>query len=374
MIREDLIESAVSFLQDPGVAASPIERRISFLQSKNLTSEEIAEALARTGEDPSTIPPPTDASSTSSASGNAYQNQQVIRRQQPPPQWGHGGYPNGFWQPPPPEVPRRDWRDWFIMATVMGGVSYGLYVIAKRYIYPLIAPPTPPQLEQDKASIDASFEKAFALLDQLGSDTEALKAAEQARTDRLDSALSEVETVISELKAASRRREDEGDRINREVKSLRTMIPKAMEAQKVNTDTRLQELSTELMSLKTLIGNRLGGSSVGAKSPGVNMFGPQGTASVNGSGFNTPGQATPSVSAGGVSSVQGTGGSSISQPAAPAAATKPESSSPFPLGSLGAKASIPAWQMAAANKNKPATDTPVNGTESNTPDEASGSS
>lgn len=27
--------------------------------------------------------------------------------------------------------PKRDWRDWFIMATVMGGVSYGLYFVAK---------------------------------------------------------------------------------------------------------------------------------------------------------------------------------------------------------------------------------------------------
>lgn len=28
-------------------------------------------------------------------------------------------------------LPRRDWRDWFIMATVMGGVGYGLYFVAK---------------------------------------------------------------------------------------------------------------------------------------------------------------------------------------------------------------------------------------------------
>lgn len=28
-------------------------------------------------------------------------------------------------------VPRRDWRDYFIMATLMSGLSYGLYFIAK---------------------------------------------------------------------------------------------------------------------------------------------------------------------------------------------------------------------------------------------------
>jgi hypothetical protein len=28
-------------------------------------------------------------------------------------------------------LPKRDWRDWFIMATVMGGVGYGFYLVAK---------------------------------------------------------------------------------------------------------------------------------------------------------------------------------------------------------------------------------------------------
>jgi peroxin-14 len=28
-------------------------------------------------------------------------------------------------------LPKRDWRDWFIMATVMGGVGYGLFFVAK---------------------------------------------------------------------------------------------------------------------------------------------------------------------------------------------------------------------------------------------------
>lgn len=52
--------------------------------------------------------------------------QQAVR---PPP--GYGGYQQYPWPQPPPEVPTRDWRDWFIMATVMGGVSYGLYTVAK---------------------------------------------------------------------------------------------------------------------------------------------------------------------------------------------------------------------------------------------------
>jgi peroxin-14 len=98
------------------------------LESKNLTQEEINVALARAAQ----------------VSGNAAPPQ-VQTYGQPPP--GYAPYP-AYWQPPPPEyvvadqrektgeltilrLPRRDWRDWFIMATVMSGVSFGLYVTAK---------------------------------------------------------------------------------------------------------------------------------------------------------------------------------------------------------------------------------------------------
>lgn len=112
----------LAVLQDPSVAASPVESRIAFLQSKNLTQEEVDAALARAGGESSPSP-------AASYSNYAPQQQQVAR--QPAPNYG-GGYQQYPWQPQaPPELPKRDWRDWFIMATVMGGVSYGLYTVAK---------------------------------------------------------------------------------------------------------------------------------------------------------------------------------------------------------------------------------------------------
>lgn len=224
------------------------------------------------------------------------------------------------------------------MATVVGGLGYGAYTVAKRYIYPLIAPPTPPQLEQDKAAVDASFDKAFALLDQLATDTQDLKASEEARTEKLDSALSEVESVIGQLKDASRRRDDEGRRLNDEIRALKDMIPTAMEQQKKSADQRLADLATEMKSLKTLINNRM---SAPAPSPRPNP-----TATTF-----SPAPTLPSPSA--------------SEPpaadSAPAQAseTKPSvpdrSSTSSPYGrSMNGRAAIPAWQMAASKKNQEA--------------------
>ena len=234
------------------------------------------------------------------------------------------------------------------MATVVGGVGYGLFFVAKvdpglfivliasdpfssqRYIYPLIAPPTTPQLEADKASIDESFNKAFALLDQLQSDTEALKASEQSRTQHLDTALQDVDTVVGELKDASRRREDEARRINDEIRGLRDLIPRAMEAHKETTDTRLKELNAELKSLKTLVGNRMGSasSSSGTSSGSATT---NGTHTINGSVDATESSALP-------------------------ATARKEPATPSAFGGGGTagegrsinRAAIPAWQMAAS--------------------------
>src|SRR5436190_12448505 len=120
MSREDLINSAVSFLQEPSVASAPLDKKIAFLQSKNLTQEEIDISLARAGN-----PSPVSATTANPSAASIPPSPYTYARG-PPPLPGYGAYP-GYWPPPPPpEVPRRDWRDWFIMATVMGGVGYGL--------------------------------------------------------------------------------------------------------------------------------------------------------------------------------------------------------------------------------------------------------
>lgn len=361
MVREDLITSAVDFLRDPSVAAAALDKKIAFLQSKNLTQEEIDVALARAG-DPSTVSTTTTAATSTPPSPYAAYGR-------PPP--GYPPYP-GYWQPPPPEVPRRDWRDWFIMATVMGGVGYGLYFTAKRYIIPLIAPPTPPQLEQDKASIDASFEKAFALLDQLSTDTATLKAAEESRTTRLDTALAEVEAVVQSLKEGEKKREDDARRNADEIRGLRELIPQALDSQKEGTEERLRELGTELRSLKTLVGNRMGV----APAPAGHRSTPS-ASSVYGSSTSLPGMNGTAGSSTGATAIPSpvvpkdsplgdnapsdgqTIGASTTSTTTTNIPAPDRSQSATPSGSYASRfgsgrggASIPAWQLAAGKKSQ----------------------
>ncbi|KAL8734278.1 MAG: hypothetical protein Q9181_003245 [Wetmoreana brouardii] len=280
MVREDLISSACQttstqkvsnhtliVLQDPSVVVSPLDKRVAFLQSKNLTQEEIDVALARAGDSPSQTssnpPPPPPPHSY------GYPNQQMTR--QPNGYgYGYGPYPSGPWAQPldphHPKIlissrrpPRRDWRDYFIVATLTSTLGYTLYALSRRYILPLLSPPTPPQLESDKASIDASFARAFALIDQLAADTSALKTREEERTQKLDKALEEVNMVVEELKKAEKRRERDAEMIRDQVHMLREAVPRALEGWKEMGDGRLEELGGEVRSLKKLIATRIGG-------------------------------------------------------------------------------------------------------------------
>ncbi|KAJ1327960.1 peroxin-14 [Microdochium nivale] len=334
-IREDIVASAVSFLQDPNVAGSSVDNKISFLRSKNLTQDEIDAAFARSGQVVG-APAPSHA---------------VAQPYYPPPQYQQQ-QPYGSWpQAPPLEPPRRDWRDLFIMATVVGGVSYGLYSITKRYIYPLVAPPTPEKLEQDKATVDEQFEKAFATIEQLSKDTEALKASEQERTEKLDKVLEDLEGFIKDTRSASRRQEDETDRLRQEMKSLQGLIPKSMTAQKEHSDRRLREISDEVKSLKSLISQRM--SAPVPPTPSAAVATPP--AATPASTTTTIGASAPTISAAAASSTPAPEQSSETATPAANQASKADyisslggRSSPFGSGMPGGKASIPAWQLAAS--------------------------
>ncbi len=93
-MRQDLIASAVKFLQDPKVQEAPLAKRISFLESKGLSSEEIKQALATQAGAPP-VPPPN------------YPSGLVVSTQHRPDPWG--------------------WKDYTIGLVGLAGTGYGLF-------------------------------------------------------------------------------------------------------------------------------------------------------------------------------------------------------------------------------------------------------
>jgi hypothetical protein len=114
-MREELITSAISFLSDPKVQSAPLAKKVSFLESKGMTSEEIEEAMARANG---------KSSSTAVTTTTTTQPQGAMMVQpQPGMHLQHA--------PPLPPRPSYDWRDIFIAAVLAGGVSYGVWTLAK---------------------------------------------------------------------------------------------------------------------------------------------------------------------------------------------------------------------------------------------------
>lgn len=168
----------------------------------------------------------------------------------------------------------------------------------------------------------------------------------------MDTTLRDVENLVADLKTASRRRDDETRRISDEVKTLKDAIPKALQGAREGNEQRLKELGMELKSLKVLLGNRIGGGAGGASSP---------IAGRTVGSTNLPVTSRPAEEPTSASSPITNGATTPATPT-PAATNGTESQqpqvakSPSPLSQLGRSASIPAWQMAAANRSrKPST-------------------
>lgn len=119
-LREDLISSAISFLSDPKVQSAPLAKKVSFLESKGMTSEEIEEAMAR-------VNGKSTGASTSAAAAAA-----PVVAAGPPSAAGGPVVSHAAGAPPPvPARPSYDWRDIFVAATLAGGISYGVWILAK---------------------------------------------------------------------------------------------------------------------------------------------------------------------------------------------------------------------------------------------------
>ena len=73
------------------MSTSPVEKKIAFLESKNLTKEEVDVAFARAGENA----PISGSVNANQAAHPAFATRQI-------PSYGYGPYQPSPWGPPPP--------------------------------------------------------------------------------------------------------------------------------------------------------------------------------------------------------------------------------------------------------------------------------
>lgn len=234
-MNDELIKSAVSFLRDPNVGSSPLNKKIEFLQSKGLNEQEIEEALKRANDSGS-------SSSLLAASTPSYS---------PQPSYSQHA-PLDYYQVAP-QVPERTWKDYFIMATATAGVTYGLYQVVSRYLIPSIVPPGQSRVDEDKEKIDEEFIKIDKVLEQMAAEQKEIKDANEAKLKEIDVVIDNVNDFLGKYNKDKLKFDDDLRLMKLEIDNLQNSVEKNMKLTKENIHDELSDISEELTSLRNLI-------------------------------------------------------------------------------------------------------------------------
>lgn len=169
--REELISTAVKFLQNPNVQKSSLAHRQAFLKKKGLTEEEVQIACERAG-----------------AFQNPYndgQLQTMLQNQVVP----MGNKPPYILQPP------TFWsrtRDILNTVAIIGGITYGLYLLYKKYIEPFLfgierkqksIEDSISEMSEDLKKVNANIEKISEHQKQLAEQSTAVKQIQDLKAE-----------------------------------------------------------------------------------------------------------------------------------------------------------------------------------------------
>ncbi|KAG0340434.1 peroxisomal membrane protein pex14 [Podila humilis] len=333
--REDILASAVKFLQDPKVQSSSLGKKVAFLESKGLTSEEIEEAMARANGTSVTSTGPAGTQSPGAAPSPG----QLVQHGYPP--QGQIMVAGGV---PPPLPAKYDWKDMFIAAVIAGGFGYGMWQVAKKVVGPKMQWPSQEELEMDKQKLDEQFDEIEKSLVGVKDTTAAVAKSVEEQTAHVKESLENMTGVLDVMKTNDDKREQELSGLKTDIENIKTMVPKLMEKNKESQANVLNELQAEIKSLKSLLLNRRAPGPGAPGAPGA----PATTAAWNSASYNTT--STSSTS------------SVVSPVTTAATTTKPEEHSGGhttggALSFLNSKASIPAWQLAAQKNATAASET-----------------
>ncbi|KAK0555877.1 peroxisomal membrane protein pex14 [Tilletia horrida] len=335
-LRPDLITSAISFLSDPKVQASSLSQRVAFLESKGLSSLEIDEAMRQV----------TGLVPTNQAAVQPYyqpqpqqQQQQYYASQAPPPPprpyYGSPAYANNMAAARAAAAQKQglDWRDWFIMTVVTGTVGYGIISLAKRYLFPHLQPPNATALEADLQRLNAKYDEVEAALASIDEETQAIRNGVDEQRADVERSVAAIDKALEQLQEGERRRDEDMKAVKREVDRMKDELPGLFTKTKEAQSASLQDLQSELKSLKALLVSRNGPAAQPPPSP---------------SAIPVPTNGAPARS---YSPAPPTNGyphaGAAAAPAAPASPSVSSHTGGPPL--FSSKPSIPAWQLAGGS-------------------------
>lgn len=318
-LREDLVESAVEFLRDPRVKGTTLQKKVGFLESKGMNTEEIQAALTRSLQKKRDQEVPKK--SNSSAAGF------VVSKET-----------NNTFAPPRPAS--FTWKEYLLTSAVFGVVTYSTFQLAQKFLVPLLNWPSEENLEKERQRMDKHFDQAFLAIETVKKDTQTIFSQVKEHHKSLDASLTEVSKAIETIRDQDNNRSADVDNLWEEMEGIKSMIPEIFSRNQNSQENLLSELQSELRSLKAMLNRKL--NSAASSFP------------------NTPvSDATPYFAP--YKSEALTRSQTLSYSSSPT--SQSEAVNPNPANPINPERKIPAWQLAFRSN----TNGPVSSTSSNSP-------
>ncbi|KZT61023.1 hypothetical protein CALCODRAFT_480192 [Calocera cornea HHB12733] len=251
--RPETLQNAITFLQDPAVQAAPLAQRVAFLESKGMTPGEIGQALEVVGRT-SLAGQGGNAGGGFGAAAAGSGSGRVVYS--PPPPAGAVGMGAGMQQLVAPPLPGRDWRDYFIMAIISGGLTFAVLSLVRRFLLPHLSPPSGPAFTETSTALTAQFDSLAQQLQALEEAQERERAEREREREEVSKAVGEVRGAVESVREGEGRAREEWEEVRREVRGVKELVPKMLEKLTSAQSRTLAELQAELKSLKLLLLNR----------------------------------------------------------------------------------------------------------------------
>ncbi|KAJ3272384.1 peroxisomal membrane protein pex14 [Terramyces sp. JEL0728] len=228
--EQELIDSAIRFLSDPKVQEAPLDKRVSFLESKGLTKAEIDSALSqvKTGGPPALPNKP----------------QTIVVQQQ-----------------------TTSWKDITIGLIGVAGVGYGAVYLAKQYLGPYLNFQTAEKIQADTDEIQKQLQGSQKLIESADKQTKDIIAGMESHAKEVSSSLAEMSNLLNTLMQADKDKQQEIDVIKSEMKELKETFPTLVEKTREGQKLVLEEVQAEIKSLKNLLLNKSLKDVPGSESP-----------------------------------------------------------------------------------------------------------
>lgn len=205
VIRENLVSTAVKFLQNPKVSSSPLTQKKQFLMQKGLSVAEVEAAVQQAGV--------TEIASNEQQNVN-YQHAVPVNYMQPLQQQAAVV----------PYQPTRRWYDYFLFTFFIAGASYIVYRAVAQYIIPFVRSRSIEQqeklesIEKRVTKLDGDMSDMVTQLKETLNSMQAMMASQQEQLQML------CRSSTGQVSAMDITRDQQLNDIKQEITSLKGIL------------------------------------------------------------------------------------------------------------------------------------------------------